>query len=253
MSKTLLKIETRSYQSQFEKISDNLLFLKRTHRYPIGFETIDTYGDFNILAFANLENGSVELKNNNQSLSLNGNIALFVPKYSIIQWKIHTPLLQWSAFVTNQKLSTEGKPVVIFDPPSIKPKSVEDLKCIIENTTRFHHVKELMPIGSDLIAYKIKEQLDLRHTEDIEIKEISELFKLTLSQTTKIFAKTFGLTPVEYRSKVRIFNSMFNLLISKDSTDVTEIAYESGFSDLSRFNKQFKKITSTTPSKFKFR
>ena len=138
-------------------------------------------------------------------------------------------------------------------PPSIKPKSVEDLKCIIENTTRFHHVKELMPIGSDLIAYKIKEQLDLRHTEDIEIKEISELFKLTLSQTTKIFAKTFGLTPVEYRSKVRIFNSMFNLLISKDNTDVTEIAYESGFSDLSRFNKQFKKITSTTPSKFKFR
>lgn len=253
MDKTLLKIETPSYQSQFEKISDNLLFLKRTHHYPIGFETVDTYGDFNILAFASLENGSVELKNNNENRSLKGNIALFIPKYCVIQWKIHTPLLQWNAFVTNQQLSQEDKSVIIFENPTAIPKNITDLQNIIKGTTRIHSYKEISPVGSDLIAYKIKDHLDLKHNENIEIKEISEKFKLTLSQTTKIFTKTFGLTPVEYRSKVRIFNSMFNLLVSKDTTDVTEIAYESGFSDLSRFNKQFKKITNTTPSKFKFR
>jgi len=43
---------------------------------------------------------------------------------------------------------------------------------------------------------------------------------------------------------------MFDLF-SKDGS-VIDIALDTGFNDLSRFNKQFKTITKTTPSKFKF-
>ena len=245
-----LEIKTSNYVSRFDKIADNLLYLKREHHYPKGFETVDTFGDFSILAFATLKEGSVTVSQGSQSISLKGPVALFVPKYSVVKWSIHTPVLYWSAFITNQPLNDNLNSVSIFKHSDFNPHSIHELKNFMTHSELKFSFQN--PEHNHL-PKMIKDYLDQNQFDTMEISQLGLKFNLTPSQVTKIFKKYYGITPVEYRSKVRVFNSMFNLLNSNEKMDITKIAFESGFSDLSRFNKQFKKITSTTPSKFKFK
>ena len=245
-----LEIKTSHYTSEFDKISDNLLFLKREHHYPKGFHTVDTFGDFSILAFATLKEGSVTVSQGSQDLSLKGPVALFVPKYSVVKWTIHTPVLHWAAYITNEPLAENLTTVTIFEQAQLTPRNTQDLQNFISSSKIKFSFQDS---NDDQLPKLIKKYLDTNQFDTMEISQIASKFNLTASQVTKIFKKYYGITPVDYRSKVRIFNSMFNLLNSKDKMDITKIAFDSGFSDLSRFNKQFKKITSTTPSKFKFK
>ena len=65
---------------------------------------------------------------------------------------------------------------------------------------------------------------------------------------SRTFRRDFGLTPIEYRSRVRI-NSAINLLVN--GANILETAFDVGFNDLSRFYKQFQKITALSPGKYK--
>lgn len=245
-----LEIQTSSYISQIDKISDDLLYLKREQHYPKGFQTVDTFGDFNILALATIKEGTVTMSQGHECLSLNGPVVLFVPKYSIVKWAINTPVLEWAAFITNQSLSKKVTSVSVFKNTNPFPKNINDLRAIVDSS----HLKFAFKNSDELdLPRQIKNYLDQNQFDTMEISELSSKFNLRPSQVTKIFKKFYGITPVKYRSKVRIFNSMFNLLTSENKMDITKIAFDSGFSDLSRFNKQFRKITETTPSKFKFK
>lgn len=250
MTKDYLEIKTSNYVSQINKISNELIYLEREHHYTQGFETVDTFGDFSVLAVADLKEGSVVLSIGEESISLNGPVALYVPKYSVIKWNISTPVLKWSAYITRQSLSDHLKTVTVLTEFDRPVGSIDDLKEIILHSTIQYSFSKANEQHLDL---QIKLFLDQNQTEHLEINQVGAYFGLTSSQVTKIFKKQYAITPVDYRSKVRIFNSMINLLMSQEKKDVTKIALDSGFADLSRFNKQFKKITRTTPSRFKFR
>lgn len=60
--------------------------------------------------------------------------------------------------------------------------------------------------------------------------------------------KDFGITPVEYRSRLRISSAIEHLVYG---TTILETSFSVGFNDLSRFYKQFKKITLLSPGKYK--
>jgi AraC-like DNA-binding protein len=245
-----LEIRTPTYISQVDRLADNLFSLKRVHHYKPGFETVDTFGNFNLVAFATLKEGSVTISHGPQSFSPSGSLALFIPKYSVVKWTVNTSVLEWSSYISNHTITDKLNTITVLDCNESDFKTIEDLNTCITNSQikfAFDHPSQ------NSLPKQIKDYLDEHQYDAVEIGQLCEKFNLTASQVTKIFKKYYGITPVEYRSKVRVFNSMFSLLISGRNTDVTQIAYESGFSDLSRFNKQFKKITRTTPSKFKFK
>ena len=52
----------------------------------------------------------------------------------------------------------------------------------------------------------------------------------------------------DYLLKVRVGYAC--KLLSEESMHISEIAYDSGFENLSNFNRQFKKIKGITPSQF---
>jgi AraC-like DNA-binding protein len=89
------------------------------------------------------------------------------------------------------------------------------------------------------------------YTEKLTVKEISALVKLHPSYAMTLFQKTFGMTLVTYLTHHRISHAQRMLATTKEST--TDIAFQSGFQSLSRFNEAFRRACGCSPRDYRKR
>lgn len=248
MTKEPLVISTDSYKSEWQLLAPDLISLKRTHLYKNDFETIDTFGNYNLYAYAHLNKGDLIIKTQGQTHEVSGLVSIFIPAFSIIHWQIFSKNIEWNAYISHQSFSKDDSCVSLFNTTLTKPNSVSEIASWLKSNKPyfiFNKSKSNNDAASDAKKY-----IDTNFQDCIEIADLANRFNLSASQLSKIFKKSYGISPVEYRSKLRVFQSMYDLLTQ--NKEVVDIAFSSGFNDLSRFNKQFKKITNSTPSKFKF-
>lgn len=95
---------------------------------------------------------------------------------------------------------------------------------------------------------QVKEYLQKNYSNNISIKQLSQLFSINEYHLKKDFKLLFGTTIHSYIISQRI-NSAKDLLIKNDLS-VEEIANATGFYDHSHFSKQFKSTTGHSPSGF---
>jgi AraC-like DNA-binding protein len=79
----------------------------------------------------------------------------------------------------------------------------------------------------------------------IELAEIAALTNLSISAFCRYFKTRTRKSYFQYLSEVRIGYAC--RLLSEADLDIGQVAYQSGFNNLSNFNKQFKAIMKTTP------
>jgi len=80
------------------------------------------------------------------------------------------------------------------------------------------------------------------------IENVASRYGITSRYLQKLFLQHTGLTPKLYCKINRFQNSL--LLIAKNNTSLTAIAYECGYFDQSHFIREFKSFTGTPPSGF---
>jgi len=83
---------------------------------------------------------------------------------------------------------------------------------------------------------------------DISLDEVSSLASMTPNAFCRYFKQRTRKTYVNFLNEIRISNAC-KLLISNDLT-VSQICYQSGFNNLSHFNRNFKKIQGCSPSDY---
>ncbi|MEM1095875.1 MAG: helix-turn-helix domain-containing protein, partial [Bacteroidota bacterium] len=83
----------------------------------------------------------------------------------------------------------------------------------------------------------------------IQIKDIGTAVGLHPDYATALFRKTFGMTLSDYLLEHRISHAQRMLTATR--TQITTIAYESGFNSISRFNAAFKKACGVTPRQYR--
>ena len=98
---------------------------------------------------------------------------------------------------------------------------------------------------AELMASYIAKNFNTR----LLIKEIAESVELHPDYAATLFRKTFGITLNSLITKHRVAEAQRLLITS--SARVVDIALSSGFDSLSRFNRAFKEVTGTTPSRFR--
>ncbi len=98
--------------------------------------------------------------------------------------------------------------------------------------------------------HKIYHFIETHYQQAIDVNEVAKLTHLTTAAFCRYFKKSTHLTFTDFVNQYRINQSKKLLLHDKN---VTEACYESGFENLSYFNKTFKKITGENPSQFKKR
>jgi AraC-like DNA-binding protein len=104
------------------------------------------------------------------------------------------------------------------------------------------------PEWAETLKDMIQDQLDTHMT--MSLQQASEELEINPAYLSREFSKYFdNLSFGDYMRKMRIEKAM--LLIEAGQYTLTEIAYLTGFSDQSHFNRIFKKQTGHSPSTFK--
>jgi AraC-like DNA-binding protein len=84
------------------------------------------------------------------------------------------------------------------------------------------------------------------YRESIPISEFARELGVSHAHLTRQFKRDFGFTPISYRHRLRASDATGRLFRGDDILDVGQ---EVGFNDTSRFYKDFRKITGSSPGK----
>jgi len=86
--------------------------------------------------------------------------------------------------------------------------------------------------------------------KDISLDTISEVANMTKNAFCKYFKKRTNKTYVQFLNQLRIEHTC-KLIQSKQGFSIADIAYKSGFNNISNFNRQFKVVKNISPSDFR--
>lgn len=86
----------------------------------------------------------------------------------------------------------------------------------------------------------------------ITLKQVAEIASMTPNAFCRYFKQRTNKTYVNFLLDIRIGNAC-KLLSKKNEYSIAEIAYRSGFNNLTNFNRKFKSVKGVTPSGFRAR
>lgn len=110
------------------------------------------------------------------------------------------------------------------------------------------YLKKRFKSNSKRIAV-IHEYLMNHYKEEVNLEVLAGLLNIAKGSLCRFFKAEMGLTIFEYLNKIKI-DYACNLLMNLDLS-VSEVCFDSGFNNLSHFNKQFKKLTYHTPGRYR--
>ncbi len=110
----------------------------------------------------------------------------------------------------------------------------------------------LLPHNQDVQTDRFEQALtqifnEIDKTHNLE--EVSQKVGMKVSSFCRTFRRRYGLSFIEYVHSIRINNAKKLLIQTKFYID--DICYESGFNNVSFFNRKFKKATGLTPSRYR--
>lgn len=85
--------------------------------------------------------------------------------------------------------------------------------------------------------------------QKITVKDVAEQVNMSEGAFCRYFKKKTRKTFISFLNEVKI--GCASKLLLEENLNVTQICYESGFENISNFNRQFKSITKFTPSEYK--
>ena len=86
-------------------------------------------------------------------------------------------------------------------------------------------------------------------TSEIKLEEVAKMVSMTVPAFCRYFKKSTNKTFTSYVNEFKIVHA--TKLMSEGQLSLTDICFESGFNNQSHFIRQFKKVTSQTPSEYR--
>ncbi len=137
-----------------------------------------------------------------------------------------------------------------------KTQRILTLLSILDILSRTREIEYLNPFdysshAHEKNAQKINRVFEYTITHfrnEVKLEEIARLTNLSTSAFCRYFKSRTRRSYFQYLSEVRI--GFASKLLGEADKNIKQIAYESGFNNLSHFNKQFKKIMKLTPKEY---
>lgn len=111
-------------------------------------------------------------------------------------------------------------------------------------------IKSENPEGNDVrIVRRVVDYISEKYMENITLAGLAELVNLSETGLSRLFRSVTGMSCIDYVIEYRLTKAM-GLLRSTDKP-IIEVAYDTGFNNISYFNRTFKKHCNQTPSDFR--
>jgi AraC-like DNA-binding protein len=244
-----IDVELASYSSSFRLLADDVLYFDRTIYRQKKERMIDVFGNFWGFSFARIDRGKIYVCRKGQRLSDDGLMAIFLPPFSIVEWEYTPGSLRFESVMSTVPLP----PHLPVEPVAFKPDTEDfptqagEIFALISRAFSFTSIGKEERVSP--LARRVKKEIDSRWGEDVGIAAIASALKVPHPEMTKSFRDCYGCTPIVYRNRIRVMASLWGILTTKNA--VASTAFDVGFNDLSRFNKQFRSHINGTPSEFR--
>lgn len=237
----------KNYSSDYTFYDNGSFSFKRVHQWKTPSIELDVFPYYWSVAVSDLRPGQLKIRAGSQLMELSGLWAAFIPAFSIVEWQMQPGEFRFEAFLSQEPLPAQApsRPC-LFPLDDTRPNSIHDLMDLLSQ------VKDIRPFGKCLSpppqALSTKSFLDTHFQVDISISEIANQLDISHAAMTRNFKKSFGMSPIAYRNKLRVYHSVADMLTRSEK--VYRAGLSSGFSDISRFYSQFRKYIGATPSLF---
>jgi AraC-like DNA-binding protein len=114
--------------------------------------------------------------------------------------------------------------------------------------THNHYVTSHVPAESDRMN-KVYEHVIKNFQQKISLKEVSELANMTHTSFSRYFKTRVNKSFSDFLKEIRIDYAC--KLLKEKHMSIEQVAFESGFSTVSNFNKQFKDVTGERPLSYR--
>jgi AraC-like DNA-binding protein len=104
--------------------------------------------------------------------------------------------------------------------------------------------------GNKRIAI-IHDFLMKNYREEIDLQKLASLVNMAEGSLCRFFKMNLGITVFEYLNQIK--TEFACKLLMDNNLSIMEICFDSGFNNVSHFNKQFKKIIGVPPSEYRKR
>lgn len=242
-----MKVETGSYTHEFNFLSPHEIFFDRQKIYGADYRLTDVYGSFWSFIFSDVPQNMITISVGENAIMVEGKVGLLVPPHAVVTWSVQRGQLNWFCYSNNTSYPDSfPKEMTVYPlediPDMVSPRWIHDL---VKND---HGSKTLSSSGVNPYAKKLKHLLDNEFKLNKALQNYSKEIGLSKEWLIRYFKKSYGVSPIEYRNKKRMFEAMFLLHVEKDK--IIDLSHNMGFNDLKHFNQLFKKTIATTPSKF---
>jgi len=157
----------------------------------------------------------------------------------------NTPVLFDSADMNEEFLLNIHKE--LHHPKGADDRNVEDIFRVGMRNVRREQANSKEAVPENFL--KAKQFIELNYQKHLTLNDIAKTCFVSRSHLCKGFQKYFGVSPLDYAIRLR---HQYSLELLKDiNLNLSEIAVQSGYSDVFYFSRMFKKHTGTSPSQYR--
>lgn len=241
-----LKITTRNSESGVTRLEGGIFRTERCHVYGTS-DHVDAFGPFWCLGYANGRPGNIALRSGQDWVPISGPTLVFLPPYSIAEWRV-TPdeEIRWTLFTSTRPLPFPAPGRALL---ADKELSLTTRVEVLETIRRIHESGRRLAESRipSAVALKLKRWMDCRFEGDARIDLAASELGISRVVLSRAFRAAYGLTPTQYRHRIRIFDALNSL---NEGSTVTDSLHQAGYADPSQFNLQFKRYLGIPPAEF---
>ena len=123
-------------------------------------------------------------------------------------------------------------------------RTPEEFAALLTRPLPFTPLEGTKPVSP--VSRKAKSLIASNYRTDRAIGHIACQLGVSHAHLTRQFRRDYGLTPIDYRHRLRVSDAMGRL---SQGEEILDIGYDVGFNDTARFYKDFRKVTGTSPGK----
>lgn len=247
-------IASSTFTADIYQIERQFGFMDRIQTYQTP-DFVDTYGSNWFVGIIpplptinDTDKAFVSLQSNSEKILLHPGSAVFLPPYSIAQWTIHSSPVRWLAFMGNFNLPPELKHKRFYF--SIKnleyPKNRDQFVPWL--VAHYGHSRSLTEQNrTSAVAEQLKNLIDCEFQNELTISQMAHQLNKSRVVLSRAFTQAYGLSPVEYRNKLRIFEGI-RFFSSYDR--ISDVSSFSGFKHQGQYIRSFKTYLGTTPKTY---